>query len=138
MLGLDLCDKFSGPGGMTWGKLVRMTDQLPPHSQFKAAMMDDDEYIASLGLNLNDDDDGSKKKQTVPLTHYDPMVERLTDVCDLLIGLRTTLIAVNSDKGKAPKDVKFMARPETAFDRLRRRERTNKLNELRSILLPDE
>lgn len=98
-------------------------------------MMDDDELAAMIGVV---DDDNKPKRAKVSLAEYDPLVAKLTDVCDLLIGVRTTLIAVNSEKGKGPKDVKYMPRPETAFDRLRRRERDRKLNELRSMLLPGE
>lgn len=112
-----------------------MADQLPPHSRFKAAMMDDDELAAIIGLS---DDDESSKKQKVSLAEYDPLVAKLTDVCDLLIGVRTTLIAVNSEKGKGPRDVKFMPRPETAFDRLRRVTRERKISELKSVLVPGE
>lgn len=134
-LNVDMCDWFSGRSAPAWGKLVRLTDRLPPHSRFKAAMMDDDDFAERVGLPL---DDGENKSPKVPLEDYDPLVAKLTDVCDLLIGLRTTLVAVNSDKGKGPKDTKYMPRPQTAFDRLRVKKRQEKLNELKSLLLPGE
>lgn len=134
--GVDLSDWFSGRGAPAWGKLVRLTDQLPPHSRFKAAMLDDDEFAAAIGVS--DEETNGDKPQRISLADYDPMVAKLTDVCDLLIGLRTTLVAVNSEKGKGPKDTKYMPRPETAFDRLRRRKRQEKLSELRNLLVPGE
>lgn len=132
----DLSDWFSGSSAPAWGKLVRLADQLPPHSRFKAAMMDDDEFAARIGVSDESDEPGKRAKMS--LEGYDPLLAKVTDVCDLLIGLRETLIAVNSEKGKAPKGTKYMPRPETAFDRLRRAERQKKLNELRNILVPGE
>lgn len=71
-------------------------------------MLDDDEYVAQFG-EVSDSDE--EQPGRMDLTGYDPVVAKLTDVCDLLISNRTTLIAVNSEKGKGPKNVKYMQRP---------------------------
>lgn len=134
-LGLDLCDWFSGRGAPSWGKLIRMSMKLPSHGQFKAAILDDDDYAESVGLP---DDSGDDKKRSIGYLEYDPTVQRLDTLADLLIALRATLIAVNSDKGKAPKDMKYSERPETAFDRLRKRHAREKRDMLIGILTPDQ
>lgn len=135
-LGLDLTDWFTGRDAPSWGKLNRLASQLPPHGRFKAALLDDDEYAESIGVpDDNDEDDG---KRRVGFLDYDPTYARLTDIADLLISLRDTLIAVNSDKGKAPKNTKYMTRPETAFDRLRKRHAKEKRELLNSVLFPGE
>lgn len=133
--GVDLSDWFSGRGAPAWGKLVRLTDQLPTHSRFKAAMLDDDEFAAEVGVSSDDDSD---KPSRLTLADYDPLVAKMTDMCDLLIILRDTLVTVNSEKGKGPKGTKYMPRPQTAFDRLRARKRQEKMSDLRSRLVPGE
>jgi hypothetical protein len=135
--GLHLSDWFSGRGAPPWSKLVRLADALPSHSRFKAAIIDDDELAAR--LNLTDDEDGDKsERRKMTYEGYDPVIAKLTDACDLLIGLQRTLIQVNSEKGKGPKDTKFMDRPESAVDRARRRMRQEKIAGLRQLLVPSE
>lgn len=132
-LGLNLSDWFIGRDAHAWGKLNRLAMQLPAHGRFKAAILDDDEYARSVGLPEVSDDE-SKRGPTY--VDYDPQIARLTDIADLLISLRSTLIAVNSEK--KVKEPKYMTRPESAFDRLKRRHAREKRELLRSILTPDE
>lgn len=131
-LGLDLTDWFSGRGAPAWGKLIRLSNQLPSHGRFKAAVLDDDEFAESVGLPDSDD---QGREKAFGLVDYDPVVARLTDIGDLLIKLQATLVAVNSEKKqRAPK---YMARPQTAFDRLEKRVSREKRDFLTSILTPD-
>lgn len=110
-----------------------MSELLPSHGRYKAAMLDDDEYAARVGLP----DSSDEKRRPVDYVDYDITAAKLDNIADLLIALKATLIAVNNE-GKAPKGVKFLTRPETAFDRLKRAHAREKRRLLASILTPGE
>lgn len=130
-LHLDLTDWFLGVEAPSWGKLSRLLDQLPQHGRFKAALLDDDELAEQIYEPV--DDDGPIPP--MDFVGYDPVVAGLTNIGDILLMLRATLIAVNSDKGKMP-PVKPLPRPESARERVERERSKERRSELLSILTP--
>ncbi|WP_226359521.1 hypothetical protein [Pseudonocardia sp. ICBG1142] len=110
---------------------MRLSARLPEHGSFKAAMLDDDEYAERMGVQ----GDAGADRVAPSYRGYDPVLARLTDIADLLLSLRTTVVAVNSESGRAP-STRFMPRPETAFDRLERRRSRQQLDALSAVLTP--
>jgi hypothetical protein len=116
-LGLDLQDWFRGRHA--WDKLLRLAEQLPRESRYKAELYDDDDVVAEyLLLHGTPGDD----QPDAPLTLQDWTPERaqLVSLTEAIMGLHRTLIAIHN-KGKAP-DVKPLPRPRTAWDRAQRAE----------------
>lgn len=108
-----------------------MSERLPQHGRFKAAVLDDDELASRYS-----DEDSPEERVKFGYGGYNPEVAKLTDIADILLSLRATLIAVNSEKGKMPKITPF-PRPETAFDRRARERLKSKRNELFKMLTPE-
>lgn len=69
-----------------------------------------------------------------PISSWSPEVELLADIADELKALRTVLIAVNSEKGRAPK-LKPTPRPRTMLDKVRASHRRAKHETLANRVL---
>lgn len=104
-------------GRHPWGKLLRLADQLPRESRYIAALHDDDEIAPLLVAAHTDSGD---EEPRMSLVGWTPERELLTDLVQAVQHMHATLIAVNSQKGKAP-DVPEPRRPRTLVDELRRR-----------------
>jgi hypothetical protein len=101
--------------------------RLPRHSHYRAAIDDADDYAAvavQLGTHT-----ATATSRTVPLAGYDDVVARLDHVYDAVNAVNETLLAVYSAKKTRVRPVRA-PRPETAYQRLLRQQKTQKLSSI--------
>jgi hypothetical protein len=132
-LGLDLLDWFRG--GHPWDQLLWLAEQLPGDSHYKAAMADDDdlvaEYVGQHGLP-----EGGRPT-SVSLADWTTERQMLTSVIDAINAMHRTLIAANSERGKAPPEMPRLPRPESAWDRAAIRQDIDQAVGLAKLFLPN-
>lgn len=121
-------------GRRPWGQLERILFRLPAHSHYKAALNDDDEF-AEQAEKLNFP--GSDKTPAVSLVGYDDAVLRLDNIYDAMNAVIEVLIAIHSKKGSTRRPNRA-PRPETARQRLKRRQSMDKIAALERKLLGGE
>jgi hypothetical protein len=113
-LGVDLLDWFRGVHA--WPKLYRLLGRLPAEGHYKSALAMNMPYARrqaqreAEGRAPRPDDDPS----ITPL-RYGPMEQRLDTIADMLQVLRSTLVAVNTDKASKVPKVHPAPRPKTAL-----------------------
>lgn len=93
--------------------LLNLIDHLPRTSHFTEAVAQDDD-LAEHNRHLI----GEAGPRKPPVSEFGPAEELLAAIYDELAALRVTLLAVNGGKPREPKP---WPRPETARERLRRR-----------------
>ena len=79
--------------------------------------------------------DPAEKPPKARMSDWSPEVERLTDLCDLVMEAIRTMAGL---KGLKPGPPKPMPRPVTALERARRRKRERTHKSLVSRMLPHE
>lgn len=100
-----------------WTLLLDIIDRLPAHSQYASAVSMDEDHARMLAEQLAQQDEDPDAKAAGPaLTTWTPEVAALTNVFDAVRSLQHTLIAVNSEKGKAPEQPKPSPRPNTPLE----------------------
>lgn len=117
-------------GGLDARTFLDYVEHLPRTSAYHTAIAEDEELaLQMLGQN------GDSPAASVPrLAEFGPDVQALAAVYDLLASLIGVTIAMQT--GKKPKKIKPYPRPESALDRVRRRERYAAHRSLVSRLLP--
>jgi hypothetical protein len=103
--------------------------RLPRHSHYKASLDDDEEY-ASIALSLQQPDSDKGRVHTVPLAGYSDVVARLDNVFDAITALHENLVDYLARRKSSRVNKTRAPRPETAQQRLRRTEKTQKLDAL--------
>lgn len=112
---LDLGDLWRA---RRWTLLLDVIDRLPAHSQYASTASMDEEHAEMLAESLaarvesGEDDERSGPS----LAGWTPEVAALTNIFDAVRSLQHTLVAVNSEKGKAPEAPKPSARPNTPLE----------------------
>lgn len=109
-----------------WTLLLDLIDRLPAHSQYASAVSMDEEHAEMLAEQLaarETDDDGPRGPS---LTGWTPEVAALTNIFDAVRQVQHTLVAVNSEKGKAPEAPKPAARPHTPLEAAIKRAQYNR------------
>jgi hypothetical protein len=126
-MGLNLHDYIAGK--RPWGQLERVLERLPRHSNYKAALDDDDEFAALVArLDL------PERPAKVPLVGYDDVLVRLDNLYDVMSNVVEVLIAVNSSKGRGGRRPIRAPRPENARERLKRAQAEERLSVLEQKL----
>lgn len=131
-LGMDLHDWFRAR--YPWDKLLRLVEQLPHWSRYKAAAADDDEMAARL---LDAETDEEPRRRHLTLVDWTPERELLTSVAESVRDLHATLLAVNSKDGKR-KAPPPLPRPRTAVERARRIRNEAQAADIAAIFSPKE
>lgn len=95
---------------------------------YKAAL-DNDEEFAELAssLRLYDNDDLAP---SIPLAGYSEVVLRLDNLFDAINAVNETLLAVHSGKKSAMQRPNRAPRPQTAYQRLKVRKKTEQLDSI--------
>jgi len=101
-----------------------------------AAVHDDDDVAAEL-IARGGDEVARKRSERFGLEGWTYERELLVGITEVLLSVRSTLIAVNTPKGKAPPKVKPLPRPRTAMDRVEALQRQAARHELLAQLTPD-
>jgi hypothetical protein len=123
---VDIHDFFTGR--RPWAQLERLIERLPRHSRYKAALEDDDNY-AALALAMQKAG-VAETPARVPLVGYDEVAVRLDNIYDAVNALRETLIAIYSKRNSAKPKPNRAPRPESAHQRVRRRQAREKLDSI--------
>jgi hypothetical protein len=106
--------------------LLNLIDHLPRNSAYIEAVADDDELAERLA--------DEQQESTGPrMSDWSPEREALADVVDMLGSVIQAVIAA---AGVRPPTVSRSERPQTAFDRARKRRRDRRHLELVGMLLP--
>lgn len=129
---MDLGDWFHGR--YPWGLLLRLVEQLPQDSRYKAALSDDDEVVQEWVRKHGDPEDGPRPALT--LAEWTPERAQLVTLTEAIMAMHRTLIAVHN-KGKAP-EVRPLARPRTAWDRVARVRNIEQAKGLIELFSPTE
>lgn len=101
---------------------------MPRHSQYKAALENDEEY-AAIALAL----DGltpAQRKPRVPLVGYDEVAARLDNVFDAINAVNETLLAAPHFKRRNGRQAVRAPRPETAQQRVKRQQSMTRINSI--------
>lgn len=109
-LGIDLLDFFRVR--RPWPQLTRLIERLPDHSHYKVAIHDDDE-LARRKLDTEPDD--APVRRGVDGRVWTPERAALTDVADILLGIRASLEAQRTGRAQPARP---MPRPKLARERL--------------------
>lgn len=107
-----------------WAQLDRLLRHLPRHSLYKAAL-DNDEEFAAIAAEMVQEEETAP---SVPLAGYDEVVVRLDNLFDAMNAINETLVAVNSSKRSAMHRPNRAPRPQTAYQRIEERKKTERLD----------
>jgi hypothetical protein len=134
--GIDLLSVFRGQ--FSWRKLEVLLERLPWDSAYKLAITDDEESAAHY-LNILDeaglpDDEDTRRINQVPLDQWNQFAELRASILDGLMLVARTIVMVNTPKGRTVPPIKSQPRPETAIDRVRRKNRDTVMTELENQL----
>ncbi len=77
---------------------------------------------------------GTTPASSTPLIGYSDVVKRLDDLFDAVNGVRETLLAVYSKKKSRIQPIRA-PRPQTAYQRLKKREKVQKLQSIEDKML---
>lgn len=94
--------------------MLRLLSRLPPHGHYRAALMDSEEYAEKM-LALAPDEDEEEKRRT--LLGWSPERGMLADLFDVMVSIRSVLIAANSKDSRVPEPQPY-PRPEPAIVRV--------------------
>lgn len=101
-----------------WRFLLNVIDHLPRTSYFSQAVANDEEHALMI---LQAQEAGMMPGRPGPsLTHWSPEAERLDSILD---GIRALIVATANGAGAHLPPPKPVARPTTALDRVRHRQR---------------
>lgn len=101
-----------------WRFLLNVIDHLPRTSYFSQAVANDEEHALMI---LRAQEAGMTTGRSGPsLTHWSPEAERLDSILD---GIRALIVATANGAGAHLPPPKPVARPTTALDRVRHRQR---------------
>jgi hypothetical protein len=128
---MDLLDWFRGR--RPWPQLLRLIEQLPRHSHYKAALVNDPDMAA----RIVEQRAKSPTKARPPVTDWSPEVDMLAHVADAVRSLVSLTIKVNSKGGNGP-DAKPVTRPRTAVDRADRAAFERRMNVLIKKVVPNQ
>lgn len=114
--GQDLGDLWRG---RRWRLLLDIIDRLPAHSWYAAAVSQDEEHAKMLAEAIASQPEGKNDgdKQHPSLTTWTPEVAAMTNVLDAVRSVQHAIVAVNSEKGKAPKPPDPAPRPVTPLEK---------------------
>lgn len=106
-----------------WRTLLNLIDHLPSHTYYAEAVSNDEEHADMIAKAeaARRENGQPEEKWTPPLRSWTPEMGKLTEILDAVRGLNFTLIAVNSEKGKAGQPPPPSPRPMTAIDKARKR-----------------
>jgi len=123
-----------------WRHLAALLNALPLASHTKAAMHTDPKYAEMVAAQVEKRKGEAGKQPDEPggpsLVEWTLAAELATKTLDEIRALRTTLIAVNSTKGKQPAAPKPEPRPRTAHHEVKETSRMVKHRALSARILP--
>ncbi|HEX5525170.1 MAG TPA: hypothetical protein VFX53_17125 [Pedococcus sp.] len=124
-LHIDIHDFFRGT--RSWVEFYRLIYRLPAYGHFKAGLLDNEDDAAEL----------LKRGEAATFGMHGWTYERelLSSLVEAVRAMHSTLVAVNS-KGHKGFTVKPLPRPVTAMDRLKKRQRWHRHDELVAKVLP--
>lgn len=131
-LGWDLLDFFRAR--RPWPQLLRLIERLPDHSHYKSAIHNDDELaLAQREAERREGKRSGRPSPKVDLRVWTPERAALTDVADILLGIRSSLEAQRTGKRqKTP----TMPRPVLAVDRIEQNEVLRRHRDRVALMLP--
>jgi hypothetical protein len=131
--GLNIFDYFEGV--RPWGQLVRFVNHLPGYSATGRAMADDDELAAWREQQMTPAQRarGPRPPKVTEWTFGD---ELLTTMVDMATAIRTTLVALQTPKGRQAPKFKPARRPITAAQRIERRKEQQTVADIVAIARP--
>lgn len=107
-----------------WRELLNLIDRLPVHSQYHAAIANDEEYarlVVAAEIEKEEREGPQAERIWRPaLTRWTPAREGAAEVVDALRSLQYLLTIINSKEGSSVKPPEPAPRPETAFESVRR------------------
>ena len=125
-LNLDLIDFFRGK--YSWGKLLRLLEQLPQGSAYWAARLEDEELAEAILAVKGEDELAKDKKQSSPsfteMTYQNQLLMAVVD------RLGSAIACLEALGGVKPTQVKALPRPLTALDKLLVKRETELTREL--------
>lgn len=106
-----------------WTLLLDILDRLPAHSQFAATVSMDEEHALMMAESLaaRSDDQKDSTPSGPALTTWTPEVAMLTNILDAVRSVQHAVVAVQAERGKAPKPPEPSARPVTPLERAMKR-----------------
>jgi NADPH-dependent 2,4-dienoyl-CoA reductase/sulfur reductase-like enzyme len=107
-LGVDLLEFFRGR--RPFGQLLRFARQLPNHSRYKAALLDNEDYARAVLAT-------GAKPASPTMEGFTPTVAAIKDLTDWVKALYSLGFAT---AGQTPPQLPDTPRPRTAFDRVRK------------------
>ena len=111
--GWDLLDWFRGT--RPWPQLLRLVDKLPPLSQFRRAVSDDDDLAARAAA-------GALTGPGKPtLQHWTELDDLKATIIDGFALVQLAIASQHTPKGKQPPKFRPTPRPKTAWHRAQRR-----------------
>jgi hypothetical protein len=118
-----------------WKKLLELIDRLPRNSQYRQALMNDEEAAEQYLREFERDPEavGSADDGRPPMAEFTLEAELLLDLVNEVKALRSE--AISMETGKSPK-MRFRKGPMTAIERVRLRLDQEQHNDLVSILAP--
>lgn len=125
-----------------WTLMLDIIDRLPAHSWYAASVSMDEEHARMMAESIAAREAAGEESDSKgpSLTTWTPEVAALTNVLDAVRGVQHAIVAVNSEKGKAPEPPKPSPRPTTPLEKaLKRAEfdrRKAKHNALVARVLP--
>jgi hypothetical protein len=112
-LGIDILEFFRAQ--RPWPQLLRYAERLPDHGHYKVAIRQDDELARRQAEAEEAEGEQKPGKPTVDAHTWTPERAALTDVADILLGIRASLEAQRTGKQQRPDP---MPRPRLARDRV--------------------
>lgn len=111
---LDLGDMWRA---RRWQTILDILDRLPAHSWYSSTVSMDEDHAKMMADSLAAQEKTNEAPKGPSLTTWTPEVAALTNLLDAVRGTTHAIIAVNSDKGKAPEPPKPAPRPITPLER---------------------
>lgn len=130
---MNIFDYFEGV--RPWAQLVRFVNHLPSYSATGRAMADDDD-LAEWREQQMTPAERARGPRPPRITEWTLADELLATMADMTTALRTTLVALQTPKGKQAPKFKPMRRPLTAAERVEKRRELQTVAEIISIARP--
>lgn len=108
-----------------WTMLLDLLDHLPAHSWYNATVSMDEEHANMVAEALLQSDEESEDSGP-SLVGWSPEVSALTNILDAVNAVSYAIVAVNSEKGKTPKEPAPARRPVTPLERAIKRAQYNR------------
>lgn len=113
--------------------LLNLIDQLPSHTRFHEAYLNNDSIAEKIASAQMDADEAESQKWAPPQRTWSPEAEMLASIIDAIHRLQATSVAVAGGKAKSPKP---FPRPKSRVDHFIQLKRMESTDAIISIFQP--